>query len=409
MYLDSRDFSSLADSKVDANQRVAQMNALIRLAASGKAKFVYSAIHISEAAPVRESATDLAVDRAKVLVHLCGTNALVSPDQLIAHEVKQLNDRAHRTFNIMAKNGDWFPALGNVFSEIQPLRLGLTDRKARRARERQTMRNPAAQAHSDGVILKRIREKYPMREDTAKVFLAFILGKASEGDAMDALLRTLRDPSYMMQWFESSHATLSPIFELVRRPAVEMHGALTELREAVEQFLRSKTEISNSLNEIVSEFGIAPPKLLASTDLISRDWAMSRFTQFVNRLGDQTLRDFKSCEDPSIISRLCPGLWTMWALKVQITWDIAIEQGRKQPKTSDFVDVLHSMYAPYVRYFSADRYMAPKLTQILRSRAHEVTIINGHANLVERLGKTSVGAPLEHGCVFGRISSNEHR
>ena len=50
---------------------------------------------------------------------------------------------------------------------------------------------------------------------------------------MDALLGTLRDPSYMMQWFESSRATLSPIVELVRRPEVKLHDTLTKLCESV--------------------------------------------------------------------------------------------------------------------------------------------------------------------------------
>ena len=67
VYLDSRDLSTLADRKSDPIQRATQIDALIDLAASEKVKFVYSAIHISEAAPVSENATGLAVDRAKIL------------------------------------------------------------------------------------------------------------------------------------------------------------------------------------------------------------------------------------------------------------------------------------------------------------------------------------------------------
>ena len=275
VYLDSWHFSRLADRKIDSDKRWAQFDYLKQLANSGRVKFVYSAFHISEAAPLREDAVSQAVDRAMVLVDLCKRNALVSWEAVLGHEMNQLNARSLIPFEILAKNGDWFPDLGDVFSGFNPFQGGMANRAARRARPRQIRPSGIAHANADRKkLLSTIRDKYPMRGCDADTLLNFILGEATKCEATEAFMSCLRDPSWMMQWFESSYEQMNPIADLIRKPTRSMHANFCEMKDAVDRFIRARDERAS--------FGESAQRPIRETaklsDLISIDAAKTKFS-----------------------------------------------------------------------------------------------------------------------------------
>jgi hypothetical protein len=65
-----------------------------------------------------------------------------------------------------------------------------------------------------------------------------------------------------------------------------------------------------------------------------------------------------SIADPSDIRKNAPSLNVAISTAVDSMWNSITERYR-EPKASDFADIVHSLYAPYVDVFRADAYMAP--------------------------------------------------
>lgn len=375
VYLDSSDYSVLSEPKLDA-KRTGLKEKLLQLNDRTDVMFAFSGVHISEMSPVAQHHADAAIRRTNLLALLCRRNAMISFDRLIRAELERLVTRSATPVAAIDTDGQWFPEFGSLISPLNDLNI---EAVAQQQAEEAAMNRKARRMLKSAMVSKKggfrsnfeklhgrmdyreLTDKIPMRPRDARVLQRYILGRATRAEADAAFLESLRDPSYMMQWFAEHHDDLGAVGEWVRRPARDllatMQSHFNEIRGRLSKM--SLEERDKTLSTISG----AHWTKLQNTGLL----------EIVNRLIRSFLPGEPGCDDVVLVDKYCPGLSTC----LRTLFSSVRNSFGVNPRTmsgSDFVDALHAMYVPYVSFFRADRYMAP--------------IIRPHA---ERFGTRVVG------------------
>lgn len=386
IYLDSCDYSAL--SKPQLSELEAQQLASLRaLKLSGKVLFVFSGAHISEMSPLDPQYATAAAERTGLMVELCGRNTLVSFDKLIKAELSRLVTRNSKPAEILDKNGEWFPEMGSLINPIDELDVAaklrqemekhVLNRKARRM-AKATTTNKSGRLRGD--VEKRfgqadyseLIDKIPMRPRDFRVLKNYVLGRASREDANKAFLESLRDPNYMAQWFIHNHQKLGPIVEWVRRPA-------QQLMEICDASINKLQKLLTSLPE--------PERASVAKGVSGKSW--QKFKQqgvidVINHLLVQIFPAAPACDNVKDIEDYCPGVYVCMNTFYNSLQNSFVERPRVI-KASDFVDVMHALYIPYVSYFRADRYMCGVIQPLISKRSG-TKVVASPAKLITELG-----------------------
>lgn len=355
VYLDSSDFSTLSKPILSSGEAAIRKQ-LLEWADFNQVQFVYSAVHLSEMAPLTPDVTDGAVARTELLSLLCRRNALVYPDLVIAAELRALSEGKMHDFNVHAPNGDWFPDLGDeLFPPLSPqdqtqrvseqlIKLGL-DSAQRRQFFRTQSRQRIAQMFESAreASIPEIQSLYPMRQADARILYDYHVGLAKSEQAKDAFFNSMRDPVWLMRWFAKHSESLSPLGDWMREPAKLLQQSIqgNVLEKAMQLKAASATDASELQNILRCNQDDLVVKLI------------------LNRLLEQGL-SVPSSVSIETATLLCPGLVTFFRLVHEMACDAVAPHPRK-PKASDSIDGLHALYAPYVHVFRPDSYMGEKL------------------------------------------------
>jgi hypothetical protein len=352
VYLDSSDYSLLSDPKRRSNETDHVLSQLMNYAESDKVRFVYSAASICEMAPQHPQWTGHAEERAELLSALCSRNALVSFERLVAEESAQIQDPNISEFSPLSENGEWFPEISGFAypvdlltrfkEEIEKRNAGL-NRNQRRSAQSHIFRNGQLRRSSRDSLIGNSNEKvfnellseYPMRPEAAEVMWGYIAGTKTKKESEDAFLDSLRDPKWMMKWFSNHHESLSPIVSWLRAPAKKAAATMripaTRLREI---------HISGNSTEYFQKIGGYRENFVEGV------WSslVQKATELEIKPTAAQIRDRS------------PGINVMLNAIYSVISDSILST--RQLKESDFVDVIHAAYSPYVDVFRADKYMA---------------------------------------------------
>lgn len=183
-----------------------------------------------------------------------------------------------------------------------------------------------------------------MRPQDMEVIRNYVREKASASDVEEAFLNSLRDPRWMARWFSEHYDEMASVGNWFRAPA--------------RKFTEKMGNLANKTNIELAEFGnkktrrYIVDKVRASQD------------ELLLRLVNEALEDLLPHSPPSIniehIKTYCPGISCLIGSSYSYILD-SVGVSSRNLKDSDFIDVIHSMYAPYVSLFRADRYMAPHI------------------------------------------------
>lgn len=359
VYLDSSDYSQLSNPRASAElQKVRDQ--LLALAYRPDVAFVYSGAHISEMSPLEANYAESAATRTDLLVKLCGRSTLISADRLMEAELNRLKHLSSSGVKAITDDGTWFPDIGQILTPSQQidmlkaqlhqsaLEMGL-NRKQRRLLNSRILKGgqlrPEALKDGDGLDLDEVLRRYPMRRDAAEVLKRYVLGKVTAEKADQAFLESLRDPTWMMRWFHEHHERLSPVGEWLRGPARKIADQMFDIADRATQALRAEQSTGH---EIISPM------------LTAKGWKNAQ-DEFVVSTINSTASKMDSdarCLDAPTADQYCPGIST--GLRVMhSSLRNSIGEAARDPTHSDFVDAVHAMYAPYVTFFRADRYMTP--------------------------------------------------
>lgn len=368
-YLDSSDYSALSDPSRRTEATEQTRHALIALARSGRVRFAFSGTHLSEMAPLAPQFVPSAAARADLLVELCGRVALISFDRLLSMELLQLRDESAPRVEAITEDATWFPEMQDLLEgpvqfaagirkaiNEEVTKQGLNSQQRRQLMQRlfrgdeprPLLRQFITKFAAEG-DMSQMLELYPMRPADMRVLWRYVIGRARADEAERAFLESLRDPSWMIRWFERHHEKLSPLTDWVRGPS---RAFVAQLAAVVAQGRE-----------------LAPYPAAVRGNVLSSAWWHARENQTLIELANrQLLREWpesKACDDTDRIDRSCPGFATAVRLCFALLRDSMSQQPRNL-RESDFVDALHAMYAPYVDVFRADRYIAPHLARLIR-------------------------------------------
>lgn len=378
IYLDSSDYSNLSDPS-KKQQLYPVLKKLQDWIADGKIICSYSAIHLSEMAPIKVDYADLACRRSDLLASLCGVNAMIAADALFEEELKYAQGFSEQKTQAYSSTGDWYPGriasinitdgltikkqvVNEVINTIQNSGL---NREERRKKHKELLKHGKLRANyqasltsyvQEGIGVDDILDKYPMRPEDAKVLGRYVVGEASQHEANAAFLASLRDPKWMMRWFEKNHDKLSPLIEWTRSPALTIH----------KQLLQTMGEISTLMAKASKEeFAFFNQQ---AEDFLNK-FLLSTSKQMSNDLIGHTSSDL-SLE--KIITK-CPGI----ACGMRTMYSVGLTIMGKTPRTplpSDFQDAMHAVYAPYVDIFRADKFIAPHVEKYIKG--HRTRIVS---------------------------------
>lgn len=175
------------------------------------------------------------------------------------------------------------------------------------------------------------------------------MGTATAREAEDAFLNSLRDPTWMIGWFEQHSEELSHVIQWARGPGEAMSKSLMDIAEKAVQ-----------LRELNRKIGLANQSVFLGFDLEAKQQLrLNVFVNMARRVAEATGVSLSNHSlEETRLSRNAVGLSVCITSAVDSMLNSLSATPRK-PKDSDFVDVMHALYAPYVDVFRADGYMAP--------------------------------------------------
>lgn len=366
VYLDNNDYSRLSDLDL-LEGRFAGVLEKLMSARSDKVIYCFSGTMLSEISPLAPAYSDAANRRAEALVSHCGRNALISIDRLIDAEIKALLGSTASPPPIWSPTGDWFPSNIEAFSPVKQFELAAQvrdsiktlapNRKARRFAEAKALKGQRVTAPMKRLLVSGAREgtlneilrSYPMRPEDARVLARFAVGDATVQEANEAFVETLRDPRWMMSWFEQHHGEHNSFITGVRAPAESLANTMRQFAANLKLFRESQATSGTSDRKLRPDVA---------------QWKKWQ-DQFLVGLATRLARVALGSEPPPITSMAvdekCPGL-SVGIRSLLSAWHSALtETTPRPPGDSDFPDSVHAMYAPYVQIFRADRFMAPHI------------------------------------------------
>lgn len=363
VYLDSSDFSRLSDPK-EVKELFPILEKLQDWISDGKIICSYSAIHLSEMAPIKVDYAYSANRRSDLLASLCGRNAMIAVDALFEDELKYAQELSSQKPIAYSSAGDWFPGRiasiditdgltvkDQVATEVtNTIQNSGLNRAARRQKQRELLRNGKLRAGykasmvsriRDGVGINEILDQYPMRLEDAQILGRYVVGDVSKHDAQEAFLASLRDPKWMMRWFEKNHDKLCPLIEWTRSPALSIQAQLEKTMEELSTFRQNASKQELAAFQRQAEY-------------FQNEFLVGVCRRMSNALIGQT-------SDSLILERIaanCPGL-TCGLKTMYSVAQTMMGKSPRPPSPSDFQDGLHAVYAPYVDIFRADAFIAP--------------------------------------------------
>lgn len=377
VYLDSADYSNLSDPKRATSASAEIVERLIAFRDARQVEFWFSGLHISEMAPLEDKSVEAAIARGQLLARLCQRNALVSFDRLVELELRAVYQGESRPSNVFALDGTWFPDIGPLLEPISRMKVAaMVDELIREQGGNRAARRAAMRKFSNGGVLRAsvlvqlktrgeadpesLIAEYPMRPDDARTISEYFLGRASPADAEAALLTSLRDLVWMMQWFRTKRDQMSAISRWARGPAQAFHETAKQtavdvvvLRERVARIRASAGSHAPNVELPVESAAAWRKQYMQGLPAVARNLA--------KRLWDIELDENL---DLHPVQDTAPGLSTAWKVMHESTW--AAVEGRN-PRESDWVDGAHAMYAPYVDVFRADKFMTQHVRRAVES------------------------------------------
>ncbi|UFS77798.1 hypothetical protein LPB73_10650 [Tardiphaga sp. 37S4] len=392
VYLDSCDFSDLSEPAHRLSEENRRILETIRAAAnSGRARFVLSGIHLSEAVHATEHPAHkaAALRRAILMEELCSDNFLRLPHEVMSLEIaKALSG----TREAKLSSEELFSGKSEWFGMNLSLEFGNKQRKAMAQFEERIAHLPRSERRrlrSDMSLTKRsgrakwrelvrndtspLSNEFPFSLFSAKFVTEWIAGCVTDEEYSSRLYGIMNSPRGLVESVLDLTNERQTIYSLLRSEGEGMQKRIDEkLHEAVEKIGNLANTLPNF--EFSKTFRQAIPKTEVRKTIISC-------------YSDYDLNGFTDKEISEIISS-CPAVSTFlemyiayYSSRYESTWQ-RMRAGHNSPKprsASDFGDMMHAVYLPYCNLFRCDAYFSSLLRQNGAVRARVINRNGLHA------------------------------
>lgn len=368
VYLDSSDFSNLSDPAKRTPALEDVERSLLEWQQAGKIDLRFSYAHVVEAAPVRREDLKLAKGRLIHIQRLCGRRCLVDPFSLLEHEIRRAAFQAQLSNEFVYRDdGQWTPPIDakalDIPSPAKILREEIdsmcVNRKQRRAAEGQFFDKsgrlrPSALAHlrkQAPSVLIEMEKQYPMTPAALAEFGSYMAGTGSPGKALQGLKDSFADLERFAKWHETHWDKVTKTTLWLREVGADVKASF---QKSADEF-RSLYESHEALGVVSSEI-----------ERTARDSFLSALTRMPESLAGKLAVTLNVSLVPSRLEcswRMTPALMTIVFVIAHMNRLTAlVPKAQRKPRTSDFGDVIHTLYLPFVDIFRADGFAAKAIS-----------------------------------------------
>lgn len=380
VYLDSCDISNLSDEAKRTEKLVQIERELFSLKEEGLIEFRFSHVHVIEAAPTEPQYVDLAHKRFSYIKKLCGYKCFVTPIEIIRAEALRLGETNESVIEILNDEGIWFPPIDmedgfiDFSSEFRQRIASEPDRKDRRKLERKLFdKNGEFTAFARKSIkdaapefVRGLCSKYPLLPENIELANKVFLETGSMNDLFDEAKKSLVDMEFIGDWYAKQWDLLIPNSSYLREIGANLKEQLSEFtgnlkssNESLKRLALKDSEISRMAEENFSKLSESLPLSIVK--------AMAK---------DEQIELFKA---PNW--ELTPSLLSMTYIYVSLIKSIV--QSAQKPRVSDFGDVYHTSFIPYVDFFRADGAISSAITKA--KLPFKTVIVSKLENLPEQI------------------------
>jgi hypothetical protein len=358
VYLDSSDFSGIADQKVAPEV----VEKLVSLRAAGKIDLRFSVVHVAEAAPIAETYLSSGQSRLRCIQRLCWPHALSAHSDLLELEGKQLRTGTIIDAEVFHDDGNWFPKDVSdiaLTSREELLRDVIKGRSATRTQRRAlkrlyftsagqlTARGSSAIIESEQALVDAIAAEYPINAAAKDAIHGYVRGTVSGAVAIQSVIASARDLTVLSEWLENQWSSVSRMTAWLHETGAKQEQSwkvmATSLRDSATRFTESGMD-----EKSFWDIGALALKRVEATAIV--------------RLASGMVGDDVAAFTPQAVANadyLAPSISLMSALIFQLARaTYSGSDDARAPKKSDFGDLSHCVYIPYVDFFRTDGFMA---------------------------------------------------
>jgi hypothetical protein len=166
-----------------------------------------------------------------------------------------------------------------------------------------------------------------------------------------------------------------PVVEWLRTPSENLRSAIA-----------NAADVAIRLRELAPYLGTGEPTPPQLTDAARKDRQLELLRSISMKIAETQKLNLNAISMDDI-SRDAPGLSTCIATAVDAMWTSMSKMPRK-PAGSDFVDAIHTIYAPYVDIFRTDGFMAPLV--VANTKKYKTEVVGKLADLVSAIERKLV-------------------
>ncbi|MEJ0020718.1 MAG: hypothetical protein WDN25_30050 [Acetobacteraceae bacterium] len=378
VYLDSSDFSNMANPKNAEGQRT--LEHLRTSKREGRIAPVFSAFHLIELAHIDAASKDAAQRRADIVLELCGDRCFTYWTDLVNCEARHLAfgsaERSSRE-DAIRDDGVWFPPLTGIargfkqaaFRDIEKLIASNSSSRAERRKIKSNfvsggwIRKRHAAIFDAPDIMESLRANlrdWPLtdRFRHENFFAKYLMGSVSENEFNSEMQKSISNVrNFVGHYYD----------RIKDEDKAATFGWLRDLG----------TTIIDLYSDLRSKSSAAAAH--AGSDMVRRTLIaeVSGPKGWIARLRERILRSVYEA-DPSIATRVNEDQWQTRVVQSKLGAIPALDavmigleshtltslQGDRTLRRSDIGDIFHFAYLPYVDIFRCDRY-ASELTRRL--------------------------------------------
>lgn len=370
IYLDSSDFSDLSAPKERQRPEDAEILTALRKARDDRtAIFLISPPLLSEAVHASASNKEDATRRARLMSELCVTNTLRYPTDISRMELtRALSGKPIKALtleDILSRDDEWFgrpsdPShLARKRKEVRSTlrrelkaRLALAPREQRRAAKamldfskrssRLFWRQQLNEVDFDSASLD-----LPIHLIEKSTFIDWFVGEKTDAEMHSHMTKVLTDPFNLFQYVIEAMDQRKELYGLARMGGLNLSNNVEKLSRQVLKFAQISSELGRNVDSrsLVQE--------LVSSSIV-RDFVGAFSEQSVEHLNDEEVMETVN-RSPSMAT-LVHVLREYFHALVQSNM-MKFKSGNHTPtipKASDYGDLMHVFYAPYVDIFRCD-------------------------------------------------------
>jgi hypothetical protein len=338
---------------------------LLRLKDAGAARFVYSAMNVSELLRYEGGGRELTLRKAGTLTLLTEHAAYLHASRLVAYQVAEqlvvkgaLPQTALRDGPI-SDHDEWFPLVSGLIGDLPARRKKTIEetigRVAANRKQKRMLRSKSSKLNASDLPASSFDElvrKYPFSPDVlTRVFPLLMDGRMSPAEGERRLLAEMGDPERYVVWFfeigngdKSSHDWVKTGGEAVAR-------GTREFRERLAPYA-GLPEAAPTIARITKEYGISIPTKM-----------IDRFPEELADFGvDAELRAAALSDEALLRSVPFVRLWAS-LLPAYLLQHSGLQQSTRTARESDGGDMIHTLTLPYCDLWRGDAYFSDLVRQ----------------------------------------------